>query len=367
MVLYKHMGDSASFRYGPKQSAGGSGLEFTSGKKSSRFAQYVQQFNQPQPLQPIPVQRPATVQQPTQRTQPTQQAMQPQQVYVDAHNQLQPLQQPMQQQYMQSAWEHVGAVQQQPAQYYGPPEEPMQDQVFGQYEAVESYELTNSTPSTPLLETYNFEDNQDNLGMEAPNVDELFGEAAAEPVAYKKVPQSHIVRPALDQKQRMSPLKVVFATLGVVLGLGIIGVSTLFLLQNRPAVSASIKQQAGFPVFDLAVSPTFKVDRSSVEINENNSLVYIVKKVGSEAKFIVSQQALPQVVKEDAQFQQFLAETDKFASMESKIGKAYFTRPANIGTDISLVVKNETTLLFIRGPGTTTEEDWSSLLAHLTL
>lgn len=120
-------------------------------------------------------------------------------------------------------------------------------------------------------------------------------------------------------------------------------------------------------MFDVVASSAFKIDRSSVEINENSSLVYVVQKAGSDAKFIVSQQALPQVVKEDSQFQQFLTETDKFASMDSKIGKAYFTRPANIGTDISIVVKNDTTLLFIRGPGTTSEEDWSDLLAHLTL
>lgn len=232
MVLYKHMGDSASFRSGHRQAVGGSGLEFTSNKKTSRFAQYVQQFNQPQPLKPISVQRQVGAGQAMQRVQPVQQTVQPQ-MYADSFSQQQSLQQPAQQQPivapMQQAWQHMG-VTEQSQRYYAEEQTSYEDLVQqNMYENYTPKATEQTAAGEELLQTYNFEDNQDSLGMEAPNVDELFGEEVPQAVAYKKVPQSHIVRPALDQKERMSPLKAVFATLGIVVGLGIIGVSTLFI------------------------------------------------------------------------------------------------------------------------------------------
>lgn len=346
------MGDSANFRYG-KQSSD-SGLEFVGAKKKSRFAQYEQQFNQPQqsPVASRPAQPVSYQQQPTGQQYSEQQPMAQTQHSPEAA-----------QYYQQPAYR----APEQPANWQPPSYFPDTTASLPYSEPANVYENTQQHQDAlhSDQQVYSF-DQDDSLGMDAPNIDELFdAEPATQQVTYKKVPQSSIVRPMLDQKQRVSPLKAVFATLGIVMAFGVIGVSLWFIAQTRPAVSGGIKAAAGFPVYDLAVSSQYKIDKNTVEINENGSVVYIVYQQDNNARFVVSQQAIPDVIKEDSQYQQFLLETDKFASMESKIGKAYFTRPANIGTDISIVVKTGTTLMFIRGPGTTSEQDWSNLLAHL--
>jgi len=168
-----------------------------------------------------------------------------------------------------------------------------------------------------------------------------------------------------DGTPKPSKTKVVFSFVGMSAVVAVLAVSTLFLLHNRPAVSSKIRSKAGFPIYDVIANSLFTVDKGTVEINSSGSLVYIIYQKDNNAKFVVSQQAVPAIVKEDPQYQQFLADTDKFASFDSPIGKAYFTKPANIGNDISVVVKTDSTLMFIRGDGTTSEESWMNLLAYL--
>jgi hypothetical protein len=318
------MGDRPNYRYG-RQPAGSSGLEFVGSRKQSRFAQYTQQFSGAT-SQPAPQQ--ATQMPPAQPVQ-NQYDVQSLQPYASQQEQLQ-------ESYDVHGYDQYDV---QPSSYS------VQDT---QQAVVTAY--ANDEPDLVTDTTF------ENLFQEEP---------AGQPL--RQFPsESHIKRPMLQQdKKRVSPLKAAFATLGVIVALGIIGVSVMYIQQTRPAVSSGLKAKAGFPVYDIVANASFKVDRKSVELSENNSLVYIVYQNDNNARFVVSQQAVPDVIKEDAQFQQFLLETDKFASMESKMGKAYFTRPANIGTDISVIIKTDTTLLFIRGPGTTSEQDWSNLLAYL--
>ncbi len=311
------MGDRPNYRYG-RQPAGSSGLEFVGSRKQSRFAQYTQQFAQPS-VDPAP--------QPVQaQPQPQPQEPAPQPVYAPAE------------------------------QYYAAP-----------YAA----DANQYTADQATSYAQNFQPAQEEGTQTDFTTDQTFEnlfEDEPETGTVRHFPtESSIKRPMLEQtKQRVSPLRAVFATLGVVLAFGIIGVSAMYIMQTRPAVSSGLKAKAGFPVYDVVANALFKVDKKSVELNENNSLVYIVYQNDNNARFVVSQQAVPDVIKDDAQYQQFLLETDKFASMDSKIGKAYFTRPANIGSDISIVVKTDSTLMFIRGPGTTSEQDWSNLLAYLS-
>lgn len=168
-----------------------------------------------------------------------------------------------------------------------------------------------------------------------------------------------------DGSEKPSKIKVLLATVGMTAVVAVLAVSTIFLLNNRPAISGSMRAKAGFPVYDLVANSLFTIDKKTVEINSSGSLVYIVYQKDNNARFVVSQQSVPVIVKEDSQYQQFLADTDKFASFDSAIGKAYFTRPANIGTDISVVVRNENTLMFIRGDGATSEQSWMNLLSYL--
>lgn len=379
------MGDAANFRYGRRKVD--NGLEFLSARKTSRFAQYVQQFNTQQPTQHVPVQNnnagapvpPQHIQQqsyqqpiPIPATQPFAASATLTQAYQPVQQQSTPppIQQqapvvPLQQRYA------AYALTQTPEQYLPPIQPQANQQIYADSQSlpVQSYSQNATEPTSEQQPVFRFE-NEDTLGMEEPDVTALFeGEEDQQTpkVTYKKAPESHIIRPMLQKKEPVSKLKIAFGTLGVLVGFAILGVSGMFLLQNRPAVSAGIKAQAGFPLYEVASNPKFKVDRDSVEFSENDSVVYFVYQKDNKAKFIISQQALPEVIKGDAQYQQFLNETDKYASMETKIGKAYFTKPANIGNDVSVVVKTETTLMFIRGPGDTSEQDWASLMATLIM
>ena len=323
------MGDSASFRYGRTAASGG--LEFAPARRQSRFAQYTNQYTQPQtrPAQQpvVPVQPVAMQQLPMYREAAVQQYVQPAQV--------------------QPAYAPQTAVYSQP-------------QAIAQYQS-QSSELDNfNQQEAPLLEMA--KNDQEEVNLQGITLDE------DDESHVKKFPVSNIVRPSLqDGVKKKSKLRVVFGVMGLLLAVGVLGVSTWFLLGNRPAITAGIRSKADFAVYDVALNGKFKVDRSTVEVGQNNNIVYAVKQQDNSAKFVVSQQAIPDVIKGDAQFQQFLAETDSYAVMDTSIGKAYFTKPANIGSDISVVVRTETTLMFIRGPGDTTEENWSSLLASLKM
>jgi hypothetical protein len=167
--------------------------------------------------------------------------------------------------------------------------------------------------------------------------------------------------------KKMSKLAVVTSTVAVVCGIGIIAISVQYIRGMQSIVPSSLRSAVAFPVYEVVNNPTFKVDRSTVAKGANDSLVYVAEQRGSDAKFIISQQAVPEVLKADAQFSSFLSQTDKFATLDTKIGKAYFTKPANIGDDISVVVKTNTTLLFIRGSGATSEDKWAALLASLAV
>jgi len=96
-------------------------------------------------------------------------------------------------------------------------------------------------------------------------------------------------------------------------------------------------------------------------------LVYKVKDTATDGNFVFSQQKLPDIVKGDDNYQQFLTQTEKFASFETPLGKAYLTRPQGIGSDVSVVLKTDSTLLFIRGNGETSEQTWAQLVGSLKI
>jgi hypothetical protein len=168
-----------------------------------------------------------------------------------------------------------------------------------------------------------------------------------------------------DKQNRRSRARAFFFTIVVVGCFAILGVSGLYLYNNQPLLSRAIKKQAGFPLFAPVTNSLFTVNKGSVKNGDNGSIVYNMHNTKTKAYYIVSQQKLPDVVKDDAQYMQFLGQIDKFADFSSTIGKAYLTKPANTGDDVTVVVKNNTTLMFIRGTGTTTEEEWSALLAYM--
>ena len=189
--------------------------------------------------------------------------------------------------------------------------------------------------------------------------------------ALKGVYQSSIVRPQKDKAQikskKVKKIKTFFGTTGMVLGMAIITVSVMYIKNSQPIIPKSLRTSIGFPIYELANNNSYKIDKGSVTKGENNSLVFVAEQTDTKDKYIVSQQAIPEILKTDAQYMDFLSQTDKYASLESRIGKAYFTKPANIGDDISVVVKTDSTLLFVRGNGATTEDQWSQLVSLLTL
>ncbi len=161
-----------------------------------------------------------------------------------------------------------------------------------------------------------------------------------------------------DKQARIGKLKAVVVAMVVLLCGAVIGWSGLYFYNNRPFFSASIKKEAGFPLYAPADKEAFELVKGSVTKGENGSIVFNILSRSDGNRFIVSQQKVPDIIKEDTQYMQFLEQVDKFAVFDIQNGKAYLTKPANIGDDVTCVVKTATTLLFIRGPGTTPEAQW---------
>ena len=145
----------------------------------------------------------------------------------------------------------------------------------------------------------------------------------------------------------------------------ILALSVLFIRNNGPAIPSSIRKKAAFTVYEMAPNPTFKVDKKSVQLAAEGNLVFFVDNPANKAHFVINQQSIPEIAKDDKDYQQLLSDYDKYADTNAPIGKAYFTRPPGIGTDISVFIKTEKTLVIIRGPGTTSDTDWTSLLTTL--
>ena len=189
---------------------------------------------------------------------------------------------------------------------------------------------------------------------------------------FDDMPKSKIMRPTEGLKEevkskRKKGFKLIMATLGLAAGVGVLFVSYTLIQRYSPAVSTAMRKKVGYPVFQLQPTNAFAVDRKSVEINENESLVYKVKDTATDGNFVFSQQKLPDIVKGDDNYQQFLTQTEKFASFETPLGKAYLTRPQGIGSDVSVVLKTDSTLLFIRGNGETSEQTWAQLVGSLKI
>jgi hypothetical protein len=177
-----------------------------------------------------------------------------------------------------------------------------------------------------------------------------------------KRPHSEVEDEQLPEK-KMTRLAAIMATVATLLGVGIIAMSILYIQNSGSSIPGSLRASVSFPVYELLNNTAFTVDKSSISKGANDSLVYVAEQKDNKAQFIISQQAVPEALKVDSQYTDFLSQTDKFASMDTKIGKAYFTKPANIGEDISVVVKTKDTLIFIRGNGATAEEKWAYLLS----
>lgn len=185
------------------------------------------------------------------------------------------------------------------------------------------------------------------------------------------VTESHISRPQLEKEalkaKKIKKFKVTFGSIGTLAGIAIIAVSVMYIKSNQPVISERLRAAAGFPIYEVVNNNSFFVDKKTVTTGENSSIVYVAEQKDNNSKFIISQQAVPEILAADEQYQSFLTQTDKFASLDSKIGKAYFTKPTNIGDDISVVLKTDSTLLFIRGSGATSEEKWAQLISLLSV
>ena len=325
------MGDASQFHYG--KGSGGAGLEFTGAKKRSLFAQYTTQFNQ-QHQQSAPQASVASPQAVTQSP-----------IAMDSETS----QTEYGSNYQQPASEYWAAqLHSDPsaeAQHYANPVAPVAAQPPS-YAQQAAPTQESSSQSSALM---GWLDNDDVLS-DIPSL---------------KIKHSQKKSKDEVKEQRRSRLKMAFVSLGSAASVAILVLSVMFLMNNRPAIPAAVKQKASFPVYELASNSLFYVDKKSVEINSSGSLVYIVYQRDTNARFVVSQQALPDIVKDDLQYQQFLTDTDKFASFDSTIGKVYFTRPANIGDDISAVLKSDKSLMFIRASGSTSEQTWMNLLNYL--
>jgi hypothetical protein len=168
-----------------------------------------------------------------------------------------------------------------------------------------------------------------------------------------------------EEPKRSHPVRKFLSYFVALIAVAILVASGFFIHRNRPYIPSEIRRKADYTLYDLVPNDNFKLDVKSVEYASAGNLVFFVDNPHTKAHFVISEQKIPDVVKNEADYQQFLAEYDKYAEFDSKIGKAYFTRPANIGSDISVVVKTNTTLIFIRGPGTTTDEDWTKLIGYM--
>lgn len=324
------MGDTRSINYGRKP-LNTAGLEFASNRKS-RFAQYTQ----------APGANRAPVGVPNTDAQPVHQQ----------HNQHQPAVQP-QAVVSQPMYASAQSLNKQPGGY----QEVAHDKVlYPQLSPIDTVEVP-VLPDDTVTNDIAF-DVSDTLDES----DEFFAD----------MPKSSIKRPGKDLKQestetRKKGFKRTLGVAGLLAGVAVLLVSVSLIQRYSPPVSASTRKKAGYPVYQLRPSSVFAVQRGSVEFNENSSLVYKVKDTSTSNDFVFSQQKLPKVVEDDSNYQQFLTQSDKFASFDTHLGKAYFTKPEGIGSDVSIVLKSDKTILFIRGSGNTSEQAWSQLIGSLKL
>lgn len=307
------MGDAKSISFGRKP-LNNAGLEFA-GARKSRFAQYTaQQHAAPMPPpKAVPPKAPASQQLPPQ----------------------QPVYAPVESPYQEVPHDRV---------------------LYPQLSPIDTIEVP-VLPDDTITNELAFD-----VGDTLDENDEFFAD----------MPKSKIKRPGMDLKEearskRKKVAKRSFGAVGLVAGMAVLFVSWSLIQRYSPPVSAALRKKVGYPVYQIQPNTTFAVDRKSVEINENNSLVYKVKDTTKSSDFVFSQQQTPEVVKSDENYQDFLNQTDKFASLETPLGKAYLTKPQGIGTDVSVVLRSGTTLLFIRGPGDTSEQTWSELVSLLKL
>lgn len=192
-------------------------------------------------------------------------------------------------------------------------------------------------------------------------------DAALRGLKESKIKRPHAeVEGDLPAEKKMTKLGAIMATVATLLGIGIIIVSVLYIQNSGSSIPGPLRAAVNFPVYELLNNTAFTVDKSTISQGANDSLVYVAQQKDNKAQFVVSQQAVPESLKVDSQYLEFLSQTDKFASLDTKIGKAYFTKPANIGEDISVVVKTNDTLIFIRGNGATAEDKWAQLLSLLS-
>ena len=306
------MGDAKSISFGRKP-LNNAGLEFA-GARKSRFAQYTAQQHAapmppPKPVQPAPIAHQLPPQQP---------------VYA-------PVNSPYQ-------------------------EVPHDKVLYPQLSPIDAIEVP-VLPEDTITNELAFD-----VGDTLDENDEFFAD----------MPKSKIKRPGVDLKEearskRKKVAKRTFGVLGLVAGMAVLVVSWSLIKRYSPPVSAALRKKAGYPVYQIQPNNTFAVDRGSVEFNENNSLVYKVKDTTKSNDYIFSQQQTPEVIDDDNRYQEFLNQSDKFASLETPLGKAYLIKPQGIGTDVSVVIRSDTTLLFIRGPGDTSEQTWSQLVRLLKL
>lgn len=148
-----------------------------------------------------------------------------------------------------------------------------------------------------------------------------------------------------------------------VLAFAILAVSLTFLTHNKPVISDSMRKKAGFAIYDIQANPRFVVDKSSLQLTAEGNVVYFVNDSTAKDHYIFSQQKIPVAYADGTAYQAFLSANDKYADSDTKVGKAYFTRPANIGSDVLVVIKTTTSMILIRGPGATSDENWAALLA----
>ena len=211
---------------------------------------------------------------------------------------------------------------------------------------------------------------------QADNANEM---ALAEPVAAEldtmildedeDIPKSAMQYPSkeLNTQHKKHKLKSAITIFFALLCVAVIAVSLLYMYKNKSLIPDGIRKTADFSLYVPVNNEIFTADPTSVQKGDNESVVYNLNHKVSGERYIVSQQKSPDLVKDDGQFMLFLAQIDKFASFDSVLGKTYLTKPADTGDDVTLVIKTDSTLIFIRGPGTTPDESWVQLLSVLKI
>lgn len=194
--------------------------------------------------------------------------------------------------------------------------------------------------------------------------DEILGDIPKSKIKHSKKTNS---KTDTNQTTAKDKLKVLAVVVLAVLATAVLAVSVVYIYNSRPPVTAGMRNKVGAPIYYMVPNAAFRVEKGSVSVNEAGSFVFITYENRTGNKYVISQQKTPNLFNEDAQYQVFLKDNDKYADFDSAIGKAYLTKPSNLGTDISIVVKTNTTLMFIRGPGATSEQTWQGLIAYLKL